>query len=35
MRAKVVNAIAGLLIFTGYCGIASAKNCKDCHRDGD
>lgn len=29
MKAKVVNALAGLLVFSGLCGIASAKNCKD------
>jgi len=29
MMAKMVNAVAGVLVFTGLCGIASAKNCKD------
>jgi hypothetical protein len=29
MKAKIVNAIAGVLILSGLCGIASAKNCKD------
>jgi hypothetical protein len=28
MKAKMV-AVAGLLVFTGLCGIASAENCKD------
>ena len=29
MMAKMVNAVAGVLVFTGLCGIGSAKNCKD------
>jgi len=29
MMAKMLNAVAGVLVFTGLCGIASAKNCKD------
>jgi len=29
MKVSIVHAIAGLLVFTGMCGIASAKNCKD------
>jgi hypothetical protein len=29
MKSIVVNAIAGLLTFTGLCVIASAENCKD------
>ena len=29
MKAKMINAVAALLVFTGFCGIASAKNCKD------
>jgi hypothetical protein len=29
MKARVANAVVGLLVFTGLCGIASAKNCKD------
>ena len=29
MKARIVNAVAGLLVLTGLCGIASAKNCKD------
>lgn len=29
MNARILNAVAGLLVFTSLCGIASAKNCKD------
>jgi hypothetical protein len=29
MKAMMINAVAGLLVFCGSCGIASAKNCKD------
>ena len=29
MMAKMANAVAGVLVFTGLCGIAPAKNCKD------
>jgi len=29
MMARMVNAVAGVLVFSGLCGIASAKNCKD------
>ena len=29
MKAMMINAVAGLLVFCGTCGIASAKNCKD------
>jgi hypothetical protein len=29
MKARMANAVAGVLVFTGLCGIASAKNCKD------
>jgi hypothetical protein len=29
MKAKMVNAVAWLVVFAGSCGIALAKNCKD------
>jgi len=29
MKARIANAVVGMLVFTGLCGIASAKNCKD------